>query len=141
VGDGTGLLIITSAHIYKGQKKGETGFLSFEKFPNIGLSKTFAINKQVTDSAASATALFTDVKTNYLMLGLDARAKYNACNSSTNKESSISSIMTWAQDSSKDTGFVTTTRVTHATPAGLDAHTIADTGNVTVKFHIFTVHM
>jgi alkaline phosphatase len=126
VGDGMGMSTITSARIYKGQKMGETGengSLSFEKFPAIGLSKTYAVDKQVTDSAASATALFTGVKTNYMMLGLDARAKYNVCDSSTNNKSSVSSIMTWAQDASKDTGFVTTTRVTHATPAGLYAHT------------------
>jgi alkaline phosphatase len=126
VGDGMGVATITSARIYKGQKKGETGetgFLSFEKFSTIGLSKTYAVDKQVTDSAASATALFTGVKTNYMILGLDARAKYNVCDSPTYNKSSVSSIMTWAQDSSKDTGFVTTTRVTHATPAGLYAHT------------------
>ena len=126
VGDGMGMSTITAARIYKGQKKGEsgeTGFLSFERFPTIGLAKTYAVDKQVTDSAASATALFTGVKTNYLLVGLDARAKYNVCDSSTNKESSVSSIMTWAQDAGKDTGFVTTTRITHSTPAALYAHT------------------
>lgn len=35
----------------------------------------------------------------------------------------VSSIMTWAQTEGKRTGLVTTTRVTHATPAALYAHT------------------
>ena len=30
--------------------------------------------------------------------------------------------MTWAQEAGMDTGFVTTARVTHATPAALYAH-------------------
>ena len=100
-------------------ESGETGFLSFERFPTTGLARTYAVNKQVTDSAASATALFAGVKTTNNLLGLDARAKNSVCDSSTNKESSVSSIMTWAQDASKDTGFVTTTCITHATPAAL----------------------
>jgi len=91
-----GMSTITAACICKGQKKGESGesdFLSFERFPTIGLAKTYAVDKQVTDSAASATALFTDVKTNYMLVGLDARAKYYMCDLSTDKESSVSSIM------------------------------------------------
>ncbi|XP_069687805.1 alkaline phosphatase 4-like [Periplaneta americana] len=126
VGDGMGMSTITSARIYKGQKNGdsgESGHLCFEKFPTVGLSKTFAVDKQVTDSAASATAMFTGVKTNFQILGLDAKATYNKCDKSVNDRSKISSIMAWAQDAGKDTGFVTTTRVTHATPAGLYAHT------------------
>jgi len=90
VGDGMGMSTITAAHIYKGQKKGqsgETGFLSFERFPTIGLAKTYAVDKHVTDSAASATALSTGVKTNYFLVGLDTRVKYNVCDSSTDKTS------------------------------------------------------
>jgi alkaline phosphatase len=45
VGDGMGMSTITAALIYKSQKKGEsgeTGSLSFERFPTIGLAKTYA---------------------------------------------------------------------------------------------------
>ena len=34
----------------------------------------------------------------------------------------MSSVLDWAQDAGKDTGIVTTARVTHATPAALYAH-------------------
>ena len=34
----------------------------------------------------------------------------------------VTTVMTWAQEAGMDTGFVTTARVTHATPAALYAH-------------------
>lgn len=42
LGDGMSITTLTAARIYKGQMEGKTGEnekLSFEKFPNIGLSK------------------------------------------------------------------------------------------------------
>jgi alkaline phosphatase len=50
IGDGMGMSTITAARIYKGQlagKSGEENQLAFEHFPNIGLSKTYNVNKQV----------------------------------------------------------------------------------------------
>ena len=74
------------------------------------------------DSAGTATAMFTGVKSNYAMLGFNSNAKYNECDVERNAKSQLSSIMTWAQMAGKHTGIVTTTRVTHATPAALYAH-------------------
>ena len=34
----------------------------------------------------------------------------------------VSTVLDWAQEAGMDTGFVTTARVTHATPAALYAH-------------------
>lgn len=42
IGDGMGLSTITAARIFKGQlegRSGEEGYLSFEKFPHVGLAK------------------------------------------------------------------------------------------------------
>ncbi|KAJ9580821.1 hypothetical protein L9F63_024002 [Diploptera punctata] len=124
IGDGMGISTITSARIYKGQKTGvgEGEKLSFETFPIVGLSKTYSVNIQVTDSAASGTALFTGVKTNNKMIGLNAKAVYNVCKTS-DKDLKVDSIMKWAQLAGKDTGIVTKTRITHATPAACYAHT------------------
>lgn len=50
IGDGMGMSTITAARIYKGQlagKHGEENQLAFEHFPNIGLSKTYNVDKQV----------------------------------------------------------------------------------------------
>ncbi|KAJ8914775.1 hypothetical protein NQ315_013278 [Exocentrus adspersus] len=126
IGDGMGISTITSARIYKGQQEfgtsGEEHELVFDKFPNSALVKTYNVDMQVPDSAGTATALFSGVKTRYRAIGVDVN-----CNSSTfNKEvyeaAKIESIMTWAQEANKDTGIVTTTRITHATPAATYAH-------------------
>lgn len=116
VGDGMGITTITAARIFKGQQKGNSGeedSLEFDAFPNVGLSKTYNVNKQVPDSAGTATALFTGVKTNYGVIGLDAvESQLNV----SVKKPSLTSIMDWAIAANKRTGFITTTRITHATP-------------------------
>ncbi|XP_011870248.1 PREDICTED: alkaline phosphatase 4-like isoform X2 [Vollenhovia emeryi] len=125
IGDGMGLSTITSGRIYIGQLNGHSGEeyqLAFEKFPNAALAKTYNVDKQVPDSAGTATAIFSGVKTKYRLIGLDARAQYNKCDEKINALSKLTTVADWAQQSGMDTGFVTTTRVTHATPAGLYAH-------------------
>lgn len=63
--------------------------------------------------------MFTGVKTNYYVVGLDAvQSKKPEADS----HSRLPSIMDWALAVKKKTGFVTTTRLTHATPASLYAH-------------------
>ena len=60
IGDGMGISTITAARIYEGQKRGQTGeenSLSFERFPNVALVKTYNTNAQVPDSAGTATAM------------------------------------------------------------------------------------
>ena len=67
VGDGMGFSTITAARILGGQLKGETGeenVLSWEVFPWSALVKTYAVNLQGTDSASSATAFLSGIKTN-----------------------------------------------------------------------------
>ncbi|XP_011254837.1 alkaline phosphatase 4 isoform X1 [Camponotus floridanus] len=126
IGDGMGLSTITSGRIYVGQLKGQSGEeyqLEFEKFPNTGLVKTYNVDKQVPDSAGTATAIFSGVKTRYHIIGLDGRAEDEKCDKKIVEISKLSTIANWAQESGMDTGFVTTTRITHATPAGLYAHT------------------
>nr|XP_045611120.1 alkaline phosphatase, tissue-nonspecific isozyme-like isoform X2 [Procambarus clarkii] len=83
--------------------------------------KTYDVDKQVADSASTATAYLTGVKTNYKTIGVDATAIYQDCSSIT-EDNKVYSIVKWAQDAGKRTGVVTSTRVTHATPAGTYAH-------------------
>ncbi|XP_024867989.1 alkaline phosphatase 4-like isoform X1 [Temnothorax curvispinosus] len=125
IGDGMGLSTITSGRIYIGQLNGQSGEeyqLAFEKFSNTGLAKTYNVDKQVPDSAGTATAIFSGVKTKYRLIGLDARAENSKCDKKINALSKVTTVADWAQQSGMDTGFVTTTRITHATPAGLYAH-------------------
>ncbi|KAI5745080.1 hypothetical protein M8J76_008131 [Diaphorina citri] len=126
LGDGMSLATITAARIYDGQQKGHSGEeaqLSFENFPSTGLSKTYCIDKQVADSACTATAYLSGVKANYGTLGVSGLVTRNDCEAMRNESNHVDTIADWAQDCDKSTGLVTTTRVTHATPAALYAHT------------------
>ncbi|EGI62845.1 PREDICTED: alkaline phosphatase, tissue-nonspecific isozyme isoform X2 [Acromyrmex echinatior] len=110
---------ITASRIYRG---GEISQLAWEHFPHIGILKTYTTNQQVPDSASSATALFGGVKTNYEVVGVDVNVELNNCEASLNANYHVDSFIAWAQAAGKVTGFVTNTRVTHATPAPLYAH-------------------
>lgn len=128
IGDGMGVTTSTAARIYKGQRtstgRGEDYSLSFDHFPHVALAKTYNVDKQVPDSAGTATAIFTGIKSRYNMLGLDVRNELGKFKRSVYEDSELTSIMTWAQTMHKDTGIVTTTRVTHATPAATYAHSL-----------------
>ncbi|KAH0953096.1 hypothetical protein HN011_003387 [Eciton burchellii] len=119
VGDGMSPDTITASRIYHG---GESSRLAWEHFPHIGILKTYNTNKQVPDSASTATALFGGVKTNYEVVGVNANVRLGDCETSLNASHHVDSLIAWAQAAGKATGFVTTTRVTHATPAPLYAH-------------------
>lgn len=75
------------------------------------------------DSFSTATALFSGVKVNYETGGVDATVNVGNCTASLDSEHHVQTILKWAQDDGMLTGFVTNTRVTHATPAALYAHT------------------
>ncbi|XP_055626172.1 membrane-bound alkaline phosphatase-like [Toxorhynchites rutilus septentrionalis] len=125
LGDGMSIPTLTASRIYLGQMQGHSGEetqLSFEEFPDVGLVKTYCVDKQVADSACSATAYLCGVKANYATLGVTAAVSYNDCAGSSDPKNHVQSIMSWAQTAGKATGIVTTTRVTHASPAGTYAH-------------------
>lgn len=53
IGDGMGITTQATARPYL---DGEEAQLSFEKFPYYGMSRTYCVNRQVPDSACTATA-------------------------------------------------------------------------------------
>lgn len=126
LGDGMSVPTLAAARIFKGQRlqqSGEEQSLGFEKFPYVGLSKTYCVDSQVADSACSATAYLNGVKGNIATAGVTADVKKNDCEAMTNSDHHTSSLAAWAQQKGKATGLVTTTRVTHASPSGIYAHT------------------
>ncbi|XP_051779746.1 alkaline phosphatase-like [Erpetoichthys calabaricus] len=123
IGDGMGLNTIVSTRILKGQLQGQSGeeySLAMDSFQHTSLSKTYCTDSQVADSSCAATAFLCGVKSNKFTVGLSANATYNLCNSTVGNE--VHSLLSWAKDAGKSVGFVTTTRVQHATPAPLYAH-------------------
>ncbi|XP_070494076.1 alkaline phosphatase-like [Chironomus tepperi] len=121
IGDGMGMTTITAARTLKRQvTQNPNAQMIFDDFPATALMQTDIINSQIPESAASSTALFCGVKTNFESLGVDSTSMgRDACK---NINSHAPSIIGWAQKKNLKTGFVTTSRITHATPAALYAH-------------------
>ncbi|XP_005176706.3 membrane-bound alkaline phosphatase [Musca domestica] len=120
LGDGMGLTTLVAARNYI---EGEHTKLSFEEFPYTGLSKTYSVDKITPDSATTATAYLCGVKANYGTIGVNAHVNRDNCEAMRDSSNHVYSIAKWAMDAGKSAGFVTTTRITHASPAGVYAHT------------------
>lgn len=123
IADGNGVTSNTAIRIYSGQKKGEKGeayALSYEKFPYAGLIKTYNTNAQTPDSAGTATAMMSGVKTKQGVLGVDEYLERKACDNTPNHI--VKSLAATLEEKGKDVGIVSTARVTHATPAAVYAH-------------------
>uniref|UniRef100_A0A034W0Q0 alkaline phosphatase n=1 Tax=Bactrocera dorsalis TaxID=27457 RepID=A0A034W0Q0_BACDO len=120
LGDGMGLTTHSAARNLIG---GEEQYLSFEKFPYTGLSKTYAVDIIVPDSANTATAYLCGVKAMEGTIGVSAQVERDDCAAILNTTNHVYSIAKWAMDAGKSAGVVTTTRITHASPAGVYAHT------------------
>lgn len=122
LGDGMGLTTLAAARFLLG---GAEQQLSFEKFPYVGLAKTYSVDKIVPDSACTATAYLCGVKAMEGTIGVNGKVDMSDCESGVDEKNHVHSIAKWALDKGKSAGLVTTTRVTHASPAGVYAH-VAD---------------
>nr|WP_298931556.1 alkaline phosphatase [uncultured Erythrobacter sp.] len=122
IGDGMGISTITAARIYEGQKRGETGeenLLSFEKFENVALVKTYNVDAQVPDSAGTATAMHSGQKTNIGLLGVGPDTERGKC--ATGLANQLPLLGEEAKAKGLALGIVSTARITHATPASVYA--------------------
>ncbi|VUZ52733.1 unnamed protein product, partial [Hymenolepis diminuta] len=79
-------------------------------------------NTVVTDSASSATAYLGGTKTITGLIGLTGAVKPKECRVY-KEEEKVESILKAAARAGKATGIVTTSRITHASPAGAFGHT------------------
>jgi alkaline phosphatase len=123
VGDGMGISTVTAARIFDGQLRGESGeenVLSFEELPYMALAKTYNTNQQVPDSAGAMTAIMSGIKTKAGLIGVNQNAQLGNCKSA--QGNAVTSFLEQAAKAGMGTGIVTTTRVTHATPAATYAH-------------------
>jgi len=104
IGDG-----MSVAHVYAGMTRNH-GVLNLDKITHVGLQKTYSADSYITDSAASGTAMATGQKTNNGLIGLDT----NGVEQKT--------ILEIAEDNGLATGLISTSSITHATPASFIAH-------------------
>ncbi|MBM3114910.1 alkaline phosphatase [Jeongeupia naejangsanensis] len=125
LGDGMGLTTMTAARIYS---VGEDGDLTMDTLPESAFIKTFSNDAQVTDSAPSMSAYMTGVKMNNEVISMSQETKAvdptkdltGNCGTANGKP--VQTFLELAKAAGYGTGVVTTTRVTHATPAATYSH-------------------
>jgi alkaline phosphatase len=103
IGDGMGMTQISTAWV------ANHGALNIDNFPVIGLSRTYAANKLITDSGASGTAMAAGKKTNYHSVGVDVQGN------------PLPSITDLASEKGLSTGIVVTCNLSDATPSAFCA--------------------
>ena len=123
VGDGMGVSTVTAARILEGQRRGGAGEeheLAFEQLPYLALSKTYRATQQTSDSAPDRHGACSPASR-------PAKARCPSTKPLTREEAdaaviarhSVPTLLEQAAARGLATGIVTTTRVTHATPAAL----------------------
>ena len=125
LGDGMSLTTIAAARILEGQRAGASGEehrLAFEEFPYTALSRTYEVDAQTPDSAGTMSAIMTGIKTRYGVVSMTQRVRRSDCASA--KGNAAMSALELASTAGLATGVVTTTRITHATPAATYAHSV-----------------
>lgn len=111
IGDGLGAAQRQIAEYYLQEQTGNKNVkLTMNTLPTAGINTTHSADTLVTDSAAAGTALASGHKTNNGMIGKLPDG------------SDVKSILELAEAKGMGTGLVTTTRLTHATPAVFAAH-------------------
>ncbi len=104
IGDGMGLSQVSSAYYYG------DGEPNFSRFRDIGLMKTSSSSHKITDSAAGATAFAAGFKS------------YNGAISVSPDTLPIPTIVEDLSAKGWNTGVISTSSITHATPACFYAH-------------------
>ena len=104
IGDGMGLEQVSCAWVLN------HGKLNLDRFPSIGLSRTWCTNELITDSGAGGTALAAGVKTAYSHVGTAADS------------TDLASVLVKAQELGKKTGVAVTCHFADATPCDFCCH-------------------
>ena len=130
LGDGMGITTMTAARIYS---VGEDGDLTMDTLPETAFVHTFSNDAQVTDSAPSMAAYMTGVKMNNEVISMTAETKatdaagkpyhtnFDSTCPTTNGKS-VPTLLEQMKAAGYGTGVVSTTRITHATPAATYSH-------------------
>jgi alkaline phosphatase len=130
LGDGMGPSTITAARIFK---YGESGSLNMDQLLRTARIKTYSNDAQTTDSAPSMAAYMTGVKMNNEVISMspetvatppsnDANGNLGVNNCAAGNGSAAGTILELAKAKGKAVGSITTTELTHATPASTYSH-------------------
>jgi alkaline phosphatase len=106
IGDGMSI-----SHIFAGLTANK-GQLFLENFKFAGFSKTQSSNRYITDSAAGGTAISSGVKTKNGAIGVGPDG------------TPVKTILELAEENGLNTGMISVSSITHATPASFIAHQV-----------------
>ncbi|WP_339756775.1 alkaline phosphatase [uncultured Hoeflea sp.] len=123
--DGNGVGTNYAVRLFSGQQAGMLGseyVQPQEAFPNLALVKTYTTNGQTPDSAPTASAMNTGVKSKNTMINVDETIAVNDCAGMAGHE--LKTFAEIVSESGKSVGVISTARITHATPAGVYAKTV-----------------
>ncbi len=118
--DGNGVATNYATRIFQGQQKGGYGdenVMAKESMPYLALAKTYNTNAQTPDSAGTAVAFLSGIKTKAGVIGVDETLRRGEC--ADVEGARVESIGDLADSMGKSVGVVSTARITHATPAAL----------------------
>jgi alkaline phosphatase len=131
LGDGMGPTTVTASRIYQ---YGEDGSLTMDKLERTARIKTYSNDAQTTDSAPSMAAYMTGVKMNNEVISMSQQTiatppgkdingnlGINNC-AATGNGMPAQTILELAKSKGKAVGSITTTELTHATPAATFSH-------------------
>jgi len=104
IGDGMGVTEVFAGLTANG------GHLFLDNFKHVGFSKTQSSDNYITDSAAGGTALSSGIKT------------YNGAIGVNPDTVAVKTILEMAEEKGLATGLISTSAITHATPASYIAH-------------------
>ena len=104
IGDGMGLTQVSASYYFQEKTP------HFSRFPYVGLIRTSASNRKITDSAAGATAFSAGKKTYNAAIGVDPDTL------------PITTLVELAAARGLKNGLIATSSITHATPAAFYAH-------------------
>ncbi len=122
IADGQGVGTNYAVRLFSGQKAGGLGddyVQPQEAFPNVALVKTYTTNGQTPDSAPTAAAMNTGVKQKNEMINIDGSVATGDCAGAKGHE--LTTFAEIVSGMGKSVGVITTTRITHATPAAVYA--------------------
>jgi len=123
--DGNGVGTNYAIRLFSGQQAGGLGddyVQPQETFPHVALVKTYSSNGQTPDSAPTAAAMNSGIKTKNGMINVLDTVNVGDC-----AAGATAGTKTFAEivsEMGKSVGVVSTARITHATPAAVYARTV-----------------
>lgn len=124
--DGNGVGTNYAIRLFSGQQAGGLGddyVQPHEAFPNVALVKTYSSNGQTPDSAPTAAAMNSGIKTKNGMINILDTVNVGDC--AAGAEAGTRTFAEIVSEMGKSVGVISTARITHATPAAVYARTVS----------------